>query len=317
MKKFTKSVIFMFWALLASFTARAQSGQQYSICVSTNLSPTLPEGVPSGAVSDVSFAARRLRDSTGGLRLHNLFERKVTGVELLVDYLDQKGLPLVRMPYVALTSRAQKTFTGMLHTEAVESLHKSIRPEESLRIVGESFGVVSICPTNAKVTFLHIVFADGQTAEWKTAEWSTEPFIEDIPATVNFSCNLRNSGNDIYLRVGVNAEGRISTVTPLAPREWGCLDEFKKALTDWAYYPALQSGRPSPSEVNILLRVNLECWKQIKDFGLISSQEISRPTVAVDFVPVKSQPTKWTVTYGPKPFGFIAPDCELPPGSPH
>ncbi len=290
--------------LLISFPVKAQPGQRYYLCESPNLSLSLPPGVPDGTASSMFFVSTRLRDSSGGLTFHNLFKRKIVGLELLVQYLDENSHPLAQISYIATTADAQQKFHGQLRSEATKELKKGIPPSKALYMIGESFTVVRNCPVKANLMFLHILFEDARTAQWEMSGWKTEPVIRDLPLTVEFLCESNNLSTDVYLRVRVSREGRVSNIQRLAFPHWACLDNLRKTLESWIFYPALQNGNPSDSELDILLRFDREGRKKKENWGWVSPQEIREPTVIVDFVQTNATPTEWVIVYGPRPFGF-------------
>jgi len=82
------------------------------------------------------------------------------------------------------------------------------------------------------------------------------------------------------------------------------LDKLRKTLESWSFYPALQNGNPSDSELDILLRFYREDQRKRENYGWVSREEIRGPTVVIDFVQVTAKPAKWVVFYGPQAFGI-------------
>jgi len=303
-KLLIKFVILLIPFLSATFPANAESGQGYYLCKSPDLALSLPPGVPNGTVSPVFFVSTRLKDTSGGIYFHNLFKRKIIALEILVEYLDTNGHSLVEIPYIATTPKARQMFDKQLHSETVKEFRESILPGQSLYIIGESFTLVSECPVRAKLAFLHVLFEDGAPAQWNMGEWKTAPVIKEIPTTVELSCDSKSLSVSLYLRLRLSSEGRVSGIQPLVHPDWPCLDNLRKTLGGWLFYPGLQSGKPSESDLDVLLRFDCGDRRKKEVYGWVRAGEITGPTIVVDFVQAKAGPTEWVVVYGPRPFGF-------------
>jgi hypothetical protein len=281
---------------------RGQPREILNLCESSNISLSLPAGLPDGIVSPVYFASTRLKSSSGGMTFHNYLKRKIVGLEFLVDYFDQDRNPLAQVPYIAF-SRNQKLH-GELHSGLTKHLKNGLPPNKALYIIGESFTLVNTCPTGANLTFLQVFFDDGETEQWKMSNWKTEPLIQQIPTTVQFSCDSENLTSDQYLRARINSDGKISSIEPVAAHHWACLENLRKTLQSWSFYPALQSGKPSDSGLDILVRFDREGRNKKEIYGRVSPEEIMGPTVVIDFVQAQTNPAEWVVIYGPQPFGL-------------
>jgi len=286
--------------------ARGQSRKTSYLCESPSLSLSLPPGAPPETISPAFFVSTRLRDSSGGLTFHNTFKRRVMAFELLVQYMGAGDQPSVRIPFFAVAAESRDRFRPILHSETNRDLKKGLPPGKSFHTIGESFTLVTSCPTKATIVFLRVLLDDMQTAEWHTDNWETEPLIREIPLTIDFSCDSVGLGVHPYLVTAVNSEGRVSKVEVLAPPRWSCLESLRKALEPWIFYPALKNGKPSNSQFNILLHLNRKPGEKQEDYE-VSPEEITRPTVVVDFVRADPNATEWSVMYGPQPFGFIPP----------
>ncbi len=121
---------------------------------------------------------------------------------------------------------------------------------------------------------------------------------------VNFPCDPEYLTSNQYLRASISSDGRVSNIQPNASPHWACLDKLRKTLESWSFYPALQNGNPSDSELDILLRFYREDQRKRENYGWVSREEIRGPTVVIDFVQVTAKPAKWVVFYGPQAFGI-------------
>jgi hypothetical protein len=295
----------MIMTLLRGPTVNAQPEQGYAICTSRPPLASVPQALPGTLVSALSFGSYRLKESTGTLNFHNTFQREIAAVELLVEYEDAANGPTVVMPYAAAIPEARKTFESKLklHTELINDLHDTLIPGGASHMIGESFSIVRSCPAKAKISYLHVFFADGHAAEWGMRGWKTEPTIRQAPLTLDFPCAAENPSRNLYLRVKIGAEGKISDFHLLAAARWPCLDALKNVVERWTFYPALSEGDPSASELNVLLRFDR---KPGSAYGFVNIEELSSdPIVVIDLVQSQAKPGEWVLVYGPEPFGIL------------
>ena len=300
--RFRKLLIFS-TVVLSPALVTAQSDRGYTICSSPNLSVSAPQGFPDNGFLAVRFGSYRLRESTGALTFRNMFQQKIRGIEASVEYQNESDDSTVVIPFVATTSEARGKFHRKVYTDLINKLNRALAAGHTKRLNGENFAIVRNCPTKAKIGYVHVLFANGHSAEWEVKGWTTGPVIKEVPLTVEFSCHS-DLNSSLNLEARTNTEGRISDLQLLRPVRWPCIENLKRSVENWVFYPATRDGNPSDGKFKMALRFLPEPPGEMHGYD-VEPTELSGPTVPIDFVHTRSKVNEWVVVYGPQPFGFL------------
>ncbi len=235
--------------------------------------------------SDIDFYARNLERSP------------IEAVALVMEYTDEQGRIIQRLPAVSATKEVGKTFHPPFAYERVTSPWITpIVTGESVRIQGVSNGVRAIaCPSHARVTFVMVQFSDGTIKKLSAPGWQLEPTPFLIPFVPRFSPDVVKVPSSLLAEVRIDLSGHVVDVVSQDPHNRADLliairDQM---IRSWKFNPGLRDGEPSESEITVLFRIHTQ---RTLDFP--ETKPIPSPVTLVDFFPDDRNPGKLQIAYG-------------------
>jgi len=227
---------------------------------------------------------------------HNLQSSPIEALALVIEYTDNQGVVIERMPVIGNTERASDAFHAPFPLERVSPLwNVPMQHGDSVRILGQSDGIITEdCPTGARVTFAAIQYADGTTKILSSPGWQLGATPRVIPFASQFPPDLVKPPVALLARVKVNASGQVIDVLSADQDQPDTLnlirDQMKKT---WKFNPALSDGSPTPSDLLVLFRVHSE-----RTLAFPDTRRPASPVTLIEFFPDDRNPGKLEITFG-------------------
>ncbi len=240
--------------------------------------------VTETGTSDTDFYARNLESSP------------IQALALVIEYTDEQGGVIERMPVVASTEQANETFHPPFPVERVASLWKvPIAPGESVRVQGVSNGVkATICPSRAIVTFFAVQFVDGTVKKRASPGWQLGPTPRVIPLVSRFPDDVVKPPISVLAHVMISASGQVVEVLSLHGEQVPVLSLIRdQMIRNWKFNPGLFEGRPTASELTVLFRIHSE-----RTLAFPETRPSPSPVTLIEFFPDDKNPGKLLMAYG-------------------
>lgn len=229
------------------------------------------------------------------LQARNVEAYPIEALALVMEYLDKFGNVVERVPVIAATEQAMKTFHPPFLSEADTRLEMDLSPGSSVRLQSASNGIrTANCPASARITYSIVRFADSTVRTLWSPEWQLGPTPRVIPVPPEFPSDFVQPPIALLARVKISALGRVTDVIPVDQEQSHVLGLIRNQMREsWEFNPALYEGRPAASEVKVLFRIHAELSRAFPETKLVLS-----PVTLIEFFPNKNNPGKLLVAYG-------------------
>lgn len=230
--------------------------------------------------------------------VRNLQPLSMRAMAVVIEYSDNKGQVLERIPVVAAANAEQATqaFHPPFPFEKTYNRWKTLLlPGDSARVQGQSDGVIAAaCPTGARVTFVMIQFADGSIKTLASPGWQLDPTPRVIPLVPQFPPDLVRPPVAILGRIMINAFGQVTDVAAVDQEEPAVLKLIQDQMRqNWQFNPALYNGIPSMSEITALFRIHSE-----RTLTFPETRPLPSPIILIELFPDDANPGKLEIAYG-------------------
>jgi hypothetical protein len=230
------------------------------------------------------------------LRARNFQTYPIEALALIVEYADNEGRTVERIPLIAGTEEAIKTFRPPFSSET------DIRPEfpvnagDSVRLQAASTDGIRTanCPSSARITYSMIRYASGDTKTLSIKDWQLDPRPRMIPMVEQFPIEILQPPVVFLTSVKINASGLVSDVISMGQGQEPIVKTIRRQMQQgWKFHPALRAGQPVDSELTVLFRVHTEMTASFPE-----TKPLLSPVVLVELFPDKQNPGKLAVAYG-------------------
>ena len=220
----------------------------------------------------------------------------ISAVALVIEYFDDQGTTIERIPIVAAAETEGEPFRVSFPFQPVSSLRGlPIEPHGSTRIMGQSDGIITaICPAKAVVTFVSIQHPDGTTETRQSSGWQLGPTPRFIPFGSAFPSDSVKLPLSLVARVEINASGHVIDVLPVRKEQADAATEIREQMkSSWRFNPAICEGKPVPAKLTVLFRLHLDATAPFPDDG-----QLREPVTLIDFYPDEKNAGKLEIAYG-------------------
>jgi len=230
--------------------------------------------------------------STPGLTLRNRTPRPIVAVAMILDYLDNEDRIIDRVPVAAATDEARSTLRLPFHPVHTFSW-TALLPEDTTTLNALNDGIrTGMCPQRAEVTFLWLRFGDGSSSTFSAPEWRLGPVPQFIPPFPEKLTQVITPPMEILASVKVDSSGLVRDVTPESGQQMP--GELAAWLKDkWKFHPALLSGKPTESELRVLVE-----FHAVRAPGFPDGQPITAPVTLIRVFPKAENLKLWETHYG-------------------
>lgn len=236
------------------------------------------------------------RTFLGHIRFENTTSTPVVRIAFLVEYFDSEGKSLFSVVYATQTTAYSIHDVDPFLGEVAEQLKAPIGPGQTHDVQGYSPMTSSRCPASSELKFLSLTYADGSRARWSAPQWRSGPVLYDSPLFFPIPCGHLTPGFSSLIAMQVDSKGRVKNISSREALDAVTMQCLSGHLTQWIFYPALQTGTPTESTIDILFRVD-----SLNTDWSPATPEVRQALVAVDVVPQREVPGKWVVYYGIQP----------------
>lgn len=283
-------VILIVVALALSTAAEAQ--EEAIMCY-------VPESLPlsyAGPHFEIKHGGLIARGHTTGiLALRNNSPKTVQGLNILVEYYDERGALLVAIPYAAQRGRQVGPFLLGKHSLVQDVMWDSVEPGGLSHLNGISPFLIAKCPASAKVTLVEAIFSDHSSTMWTERDWHIAPVLASTPETWTLLPAFSAISEPFVLKVSLDAEGAVADVTPRVTSHGNHVRALMDYVKAWRFAPALANGKQIPSEV--VLWVRFIDQKSVEPFGPSVTDDLQFPVVTVLVGPAPYL-GDWSLSYG-------------------
>ena len=251
-----------------------------------------PEGTLRGDVS--------IRNETG---------RSLSGLTVIVNYLDENSTILFSIPYVASLGTEENQLRN-IHPLSELRLNRPVEPGHDIRLTAiNGFGVNKL-PVSAEVTFWLAHHADDGSSESHQIGhrgFRTDPLLVETPgAYVRLSRPHPSEAIETILKLQINQYGRVLGVRPEEQRDSALshdqIEAIEKQLTNWRFFPAVENGYMIASDLYLILDFLPENPLPMKRCPLEGTESHVQKFAFVALEPIPDS-DKWIPYYGGFPAG--------------
>ena len=232
----------------------------------------------------------------------NLQASPIQALALVIEYKDQQSRTIDRVPIIASTPEALRSFQLPFAAQTQNQLKAPLPSGGAMSMGGVKDGMAtSTCPSRAVVTFAEAQFVDGKTKQVAFSEWSLDAIPRHVPSVSRTSPPPDTDLPAWFLgKISIDEAGNVLDVVSDDQRQPRLLDWARDYMKrDWKFHPALVDGKPVSSTLNALFLFHAKGMLKYPTNGLPCE-----PVTLIHFLWTHDAlahddgPDRWTVMYG-------------------
>lgn len=245
-------------------------------------------GVPL-RMTDGHFSSSAEGPSYADFVVTNVSSLPIEEASFVLDYLDQSGNSLGKISFVESQRRAKNPWH--IHAEhRGDSFARSLDVGATRLINGTSSSLLSGCPTRARLIFLGVSFSDNTTQSWALPNWNLGPILNYFSSSFEIRpLGSTNTATILRMQVKIDERGQVFQLDPLSGTKVEDVRELFPQITKWSFFPALQDGIPTRSQITLEIQFLPSAATHIP--AVVDSA--ANPVILIKAVPDESKPNRW------------------------
>jgi len=250
---------------------------------------------PPGEIKENVLVSLENGTSYASFYFQNLGPTPVQSLTLVMEYMDKEGGPINRVPYAAVTKKAEQTFHPPFPVQMVDIWERALLPGEAARVQGANYGTrIAGCPAQARVTAMMIQFSNGATQSLFMPGWRVGPLPKYVPEDFGFPPGLVAPPLALTVKLMIDPAGHVQDVVTKDQGHAKLFERIKEVfLRVGNFHPGLLNGQPTSSELVVSIR-----FHAVKALSFPAELDTLAPITLLDFFPDPTVRGGWIVSYG-------------------
>jgi len=245
-------------------------------------------GVPL-RMTDGHFSSSAEGPSYADFVATNVSSLPIEEASFVLDYLDQSGNSLGKISFVENQRQAKNPWH--IHAEhRGDSFARSLDVGAMRLINGTSSSLLSGCPTRARLIFLGVLFSDNSTQSWALPNWDLGPILNYFSSSFEIRpLGSTNTATILRMQAKIDERGQVFQLDPLSGTKVEDVRELFPQITKWSFFPALQDGIPTRSQITLEIQFLPSAATHIPAV----TDSAANPVLLIKAVPDELKPNRW------------------------
>jgi len=231
-----------------------------------------------------SFEDNKIRssiDTQGVLTVTNQGTASSEEIDIQIEYFDSQGQAIGLLWFGGTTGSPPHGY--------FEKLREGFAGGSSVILHAMSLRAFAACPTEARLTGIHVRFSDGRELRLVESEWVHEEFPHKIREPLFSVVALPSGDSNFLLDLTVDSDGRITHVQEVKSTPTPLPVQLSQEILKWSFHAQTRDGKPHSSSIRTILRV-VRTGRNLDDVEIPFSDEELRPNFMVITLGLSSKP---------------------------
>jgi hypothetical protein len=240
----------------------------------------------------------------GEISVHNLSDKSLSFLTVIVNYLDEKGSIMFSLPYQANLPSEENHLRNVRPFSELR-LNEPVGPGEAVGLTGRSLLSIAIVPSSAEVVYWQAKFyEDGSSVSTSFGQhgFRTDPVLVETPGYLRVPLRPPAEPVETLLKLRINEYGRVLDVQRGREGDTHLTQEQFETLTQqiakWHFFPAVESGYGVPSDLFLLVQFEPENSIPIKRCSLEQPDKSVTKFALATLQALRNFSDRWTLNYG-------------------